>query len=99
MASISNSPAPNGSANMQPKAEKDQNSGYLGVGSEGQVAVTGKIGFNGVTPVGKASNPGSAATGASISLLDVLTVKSPINDHATKIDALTECLKKAGLMS
>lgn len=99
MAAISNPSAPNGSANMQPKAEKNQNSGYVGIGSEGQVAVTGKVGFNGVTPVGKATNPGVATTGAAISLLDVLTVKSPVNDHAAKIDAITECLKKAGLMT
>lgn len=99
MAAISNPSPPNGSANMQPKAEKDQNSGYVGIGSEGQVSVSGKIGFNGATPVGKYAHPGSATTGVSISLLDVLTIKSPINDHATKIDAITECLKKAGLMT
>lgn len=90
----------NGSlASYQPVAEKDKSSGYVGLGASGEAAIPGKVGFNGATPVGKAASVGSATTGVSVSLLDVLTVKAPINDHAAKIDAITECLKKVGLMS
>jgi hypothetical protein len=61
MASVSNPVAGTSLAGMQPTSEKDKNSGYLGVGSEGQVSVTGafatatgqKVGFYGVTPTAR----------------------------------------------
>lgn len=98
MAVISN-PALNGSANMQPKAEKDQNSGYVGIGSEGQVTLAGKVGFNGVTPVGKATDSGASATGISVSLVEALSINTPLNNHAAQINAIRKCLRDAGLMA
>ena len=99
MGMIANAPAANGSANMQPKAEKDQASGYVGIGFEGQVALGGKVGFNGVTPVGKATDSGASATGISISLLEALSINTPLNNHAAQINAIRKCLRDAGLMA
>jgi hypothetical protein len=99
MAFVSNPSAQASTSGLQPTSEKNQNSGYVGIGSSGEVSMGGKIGFNGATPVGKAVTIGAAQTGASISLVEVLTIKAPINDHAAKIDAIVECLKKVGLMA
>jgi len=96
---IQNSQPPTSIAGLQPTSEKNQSNGYVGIGSEGQVTLGGKFGVNGATAIGKAATVGSAQTGASVSLVDVLTIKAPINDHAAKIDAIVECLKKVGLMT
>jgi len=86
-------------ATYQPKSEKNANSGYVGIGSAGEVSVTGKVGFNGNTPQGKASALTASDTGASLSLVDILTFKASTANHAARIDAIYDCLKKVGLMA
>ncbi len=99
MGFVSNPGAQASTSGLQPTSEKNQNSGYVGLGASGEATIPGKVGFNGAAPVGKATTIGAAQTGASVSLVEVLTIKAPINDHAAKIDAIVECLKKVGLMT
>lgn len=88
---------------FQSTSEKNQNSGYLGISSEGNVSipkeltVVGKFGANGAAPVAKATDCGTSNTGLTITLLT--EVAGAINTDRTKLNEIRECLRKAGMMA
>lgn len=98
MGSISNP-----SSSGQSVAEKGQNNGYLGIGSEGQVTipgtltVVGKTGINNLTPPTKSADCGTSNTSLSVTLLT--EVAPAINADRTKLNEIRTCLRNHGLMA
>lgn len=83
---------------LQPETAKGQINGYLGLGAEKEVEMPGKVGFNGVSPVGKATTQSALPTNVSVNLVEAITINTPLNNQAKTTNAILECLRKVGLM-